>query len=88
MVPYKDQDNIRTFSSDVDPMSLIWHKDQEDRTIEILEGEGWKLQFDNCLPFDLIKGNHIFIARYKIHRVLKGTTPLIINIKNGRIKDI
>ena len=49
MKPYLDNSNIRTFSKDVDPMDLIWHKDNEDRNIEILEGEGWKFQFDNEL---------------------------------------
>jgi hypothetical protein len=26
---------IREFSSEVDPMELIWHQDKEDRTIEV-----------------------------------------------------
>jgi hypothetical protein len=33
---------IREFTADIDPMSLIWHEDQEDRTIEVIEGNGWK----------------------------------------------
>ena len=32
MKPYLDNSNIRTFSKDVDPMDLIWHMDDEDRT--------------------------------------------------------
>jgi hypothetical protein len=48
--PYLDKDNIRTFSKDVDPMELVWHQDDEDRTIEILEGKGWCIQRDNMLP--------------------------------------
>ena len=82
MKPYKNKGNIRTFSKDVDPMELIWHMDDEDRNIEILEGKDWKFQFDNELPLSLVKGDHIFIKRHRIHRIHKGTTDLKIRI-NG-----
>ena len=82
MQPYQDSSNIRTFSKDVDPMELIWHMDDEDRDIEILEGKGWQMQFDDELPFELVKRDHIFIKRHRIHRIHKGTTDLKIRI-NG-----
>jgi len=71
---------IREFSSEVDPMELVWHQDEEDRTIEILEGEGWQLQRDNELPLALQKGDIIFIPMGQIHRVIKGNTNLKIQI--------
>ena len=71
---------IREFSSEVDPMELVWHQDKEDRTIEILEGEGWQLQRDNELPLALQKGDSIFIPMGQIHRVIKGNTNLKIQI--------
>jgi quercetin dioxygenase-like cupin family protein len=71
---------IREFSSEVDPMELIWHQDEEDRTIKILEGEGWQLQRDNELPLVLQEGDIIFIPEYQIHRVIKGNTNLKIQI--------
>jgi quercetin dioxygenase-like cupin family protein len=71
---------IREFSSEVDPMELVWHQDEEDRTIEILEGEGWQFQRDNELPLELKKGDIIFIPEYQIHRVIKGNTNLKIKI--------
>ena len=71
---------IREFSSEVDPMELIWHQDEEDRTIEILEGEGWQLQRDNELPLALQEGDSIFIPMGQIHRVIKGNTNLKIQI--------
>ena len=37
---------IREFSSKVDEMELIWHRDKENRHIKVLEGNGWKFQFD------------------------------------------
>ena len=82
MQPYKDISNIRSFSKNVKKLELVWHKDDEDRDIEILEGKGWQMQFDDELPFDLVKGDHIFIKRQRIHRILKGVTDLKIRI-NG-----
>ena len=82
MQPYKDSSNIRSFSKNVKKLELVWHKDDEDRDIEILEGKGWQMQFDNELPFDLVKGDHIFITKHRIHRIHKGTTDLKIKI-NG-----
>ena len=80
MQPYINKDNIRTFSKDVDPMELVWHQDKEDRTIEILEGEGWAFQKDNELPLVISKGDRIFIIEDQVHRILKGTTDLKIKI--------
>ena len=80
MQTYSNKGNIRTFSKDVDPMELVWHQDKEDRHIEVIDGEGWEMQFDNELPFELVKGDHIFIMENQIHRVLKGTTDLKIKI--------
>jgi len=71
---------IREFSSEVDPMELVWHQDEEDRTIEVLEGEGWQLQRDNELPLALQEGDSIFIPMGQIHRVIKGNTNLKIQI--------
>jgi quercetin dioxygenase-like cupin family protein len=71
---------IREFSSEVDPMELVWHQDEEDRTIEVLEGEGWQLQRDNELPLALQEGDSIFIPMGQIHRVIKGNNNLKIQI--------
>jgi|TARA_B110000438_G_scaffold269504_1_gene285953 quercetin dioxygenase-like cupin family protein len=80
MNPYKNKGNIRTFSKDVDPLSLVWHSDREDRMIEVLEGKGWKVQLDNRLPLTLTKGDCIFINEGSVHRIHKGTTDLKIKI--------
>ena len=79
-MPYTDNSNIRTFSKDVNTMDLIWHMDDEDRNIEVLEGKGWKFQRDDELPLELIEGIRIFIPRHQVHRVIKGTTDLKIKI--------
>ena len=81
MNPYTDENTTRTFSKDVDKMSLIWHTDQEDRTITVLEGKGWQFQRDNELPLALNEGDNIFIPMGQIHRVIKGSTDLKLKIK-------
>ena len=84
MNPYtnltKGKEIIREFSADVDSMSLIWHEDQEDRTIEVIEGNGWKFQFDEKLPFELKEGDKFFIPQGYLHRVIKGYGNLTIKI--------
>lgn len=80
MNPYTDENTTRTFSKDVDPMSLIWHTDQEDRTITVLEGKGWQFQRDNELPLALNEGDNIFIPMGQIHRIIKGQTDLKLKI--------
>jgi len=82
MKPYKDSSNIRSFSKNVKKLELVWHKDDEDRNIEILEGKGWRMQFDDELPFALFEGDNIFIKRHRVHRIHKGITDLKIRI-NG-----
>ena len=79
-MPYTDNSNIRTFSKDVNTMDLIWHMDDEDRNIEVLEGKGWKFQRDDELPLELTEGIRIFIPRHQVHRVIKGETDLKIHI--------
>ena len=79
--PYIDKSNTRTFSKDVDEMSLIWHTDQEDRTVTVLEGKGWQFQRDNELPLELKEGVNIFIPNGQIHRVIKGSTDLKLKIE-------
>ena len=84
MNPYQDhitnETVIREFSADTDPMSLIWHEDQEDRTIEVIEGNGWKFQFDEELPFELTENLVFDIPLGYLHRVIKGYDKLKIKI--------
>ena len=81
-MPYTDNSNIRTVSKDVNTMDLIWHMDDEDRNIEVLEGKGWKFQRDDELPLELTEGDRIFIPRHQVHRVIKGETDLKISIND------
>ena len=50
--------------------------------IEILEGEGWQFQIQNCLPWLLKKGMVFRIRKEEYHRLIKGATPLKCRICN------
>ena len=77
-----DQYNfIRTFPADVDEMDLIWHADKENRIITVLEGNGWKFQFDEELPIEMTEGLSISIFKGRIHRVIKGHGQLKIELQ-------
>jgi len=71
---------LREFSADVDEMDLIWHTDREDRIVHVLEGNKWKFQFDEQLPFEMINGTDIVIPKGIIHRIIKGNGPLTIRV--------
>jgi quercetin dioxygenase-like cupin family protein len=78
--PYTESGNVRTFDPDVDAHELVWHRDREDRTITVLEGDGWGIQFDNQLPQPLLVGDNIFIEKMTYHRLLLGTSTLRVHI--------
>ena len=81
-----DQYNfIRTFPADVDEMDLIWHADKENRIITVLEGNGWKFQFDEELPIEMTEGKSISILKGVIHRVIKGNGPLVIKLHKNSL---
>jgi hypothetical protein len=69
---------IREFNEDIDPIELLWHRDDEDRLVEILEGTNWQIQLENQLPASMNKP--IFIPRHEWHRTIKGTGKLRIKI--------
>jgi hypothetical protein len=74
---------IREFSNDVDEMNLVWHEDPENRVIEVIEGNGWKFQYDDQLPFEMIDGVEFTIIKGQIHRVIKGRGPLKIKVQKN-----
>jgi len=79
----KIEENIvrRTFTMDVDTSELVWHMDREDRIVKVVEGSSWYLQLDNELPRKLIEGKEYFISKMSFHRIIKGTSNLILEIK-------
>jgi len=83
MKPYTDIEAtdkyiIREFNENIDPIELMWHRDNEDRILEIIGETDWKIQLDNKLP--ILLENHIFIPKHEWHRVIKGTGTLKLKI--------
>ena len=83
--PYKDIEIgenyvIREFDENIDPIELMWHRDNEDRIVEVLNTTDWKFQYDNQLPIPLKENVSLKIARHDWHRVIKGTGNLRLKI--------
>jgi hypothetical protein len=77
-IEVNDKYIIREFSENINPIELMWHRDDEDRTIEIIGDTNWSIQLDNQLPTSL--SQRIFIPRHMWHRTIKGAGPLKIKI--------
>ena len=74
--PYWEDAEIRTFDPTKEDSEFVWHRDMEDREVEILEGEGWQFQLQKCLPWLLKPGMIFDINKLEYHRLIKGATPL------------
>ena len=72
---------IREFSKDVDSSELVWHRDRADRYVRVRRGKGWQLQLENKLPVYLVPGKTYYIPQDTYHRVIKGSSRLIVEIK-------
>ena len=59
---------------------MKWHRDREDRLIEVIDGSDWEIQFDNELPKKLTPGTQIIIPEGVYHRVIKGSSELKIKV--------
>ena len=85
MFPFTEQKNgnnvvVREFDADVDPQELVWHRDNENRTVQVWNDSDWQFQFEDELPIDLKKNVYFTIPKGVYHRVIKGTTELKVVI--------
>lgn len=83
MLPFKEthiENNqyLREFEESVDIDDLEWHRDREDRIVEVIGETDWELQMDNELPKKL--KDRVFIPKEMWHRVIKGTGELKVKI--------
>jgi len=81
--PFKEtqlQDNLylREFEESVDGDDLEWHRDREDRIVEVIGETDWQLQMDNELP--KVMTGKLFIPKETWHRVIKGNGDLKVKI--------
>lgn len=70
---------IRTFKQETDSGELVWHRDREDRIIEVIGETNWGLQLDNQLPIKL--EGKIEIPKGIYHRLIKGDGDLKIKLE-------
>jgi len=80
MNPYLDVNDRRVFFVNRPNEEFVWHRDDETREIEILEGDGWQFQWEGALPWLLKPGMKFTIKENEYHRIIKGVNDLIIKI--------
>ena len=73
-----DNQYIREFENENKDVIEEWHRDKEDRIVEVLENTDWLLQMDNELP-KLLVGKY-YIPKESYHRVIAGNGKLIVKI--------
>jgi len=71
---------FRVFEHDCEDEELHWHRDRADRRIEVVHGTGWKFQYENKNPIELMEGDVISVNQMDYHRLIKGDTNLILKI--------
>ena len=83
--PYNDVQKtdffLREFDNNINQNELIWHRDKKNREVTVLNGMNWKFQYDNSLPFILRIGDTFRVPAETYHRLIKGTTALLLKIK-------
>jgi hypothetical protein len=87
--PYDDiaiNDNmfVRRFYAETDPSEYVWHRDSVNRHITVVYGEGWSIQFDNCLPKKIKQYDTVHIPKNQYHRLIPGDTDLVLEIQENR----
>lgn len=89
--PYNDNyinsnTRIREFSQNTDKEEFVWHMDKYDRKITIINGNNWKLQYDDEMPILLEINKTYYIPKNTYHRIIKGNDDLIISIIEDTVK--
>lgn len=73
----------RTFSGDTHLDELVWHRDDEDRIIRVIESDGWYFQSDDELPVEMRPGDVFSVPRHQWHRVIRrGSSNLVVEIRS------
>jgi hypothetical protein len=89
MKPYNDvrinrRTLLREFNARIDDIEYTWHRDEDDRIIEVFSGAGWQLQLDNQLPVLLESGCEYYIPAGVWHRLHKSNDNLTILISEKK----
>jgi len=76
------QNFIRIFNDNISSEHFVWHRDERSRSVKVVYADkNWSLQFDNFLPFNLIKDMTLNINKNTYHKLHKGSGTLILLIK-------
>jgi len=77
----------RIFREHTNESELVWHRDRKNRTVKVIESNGWKFQSDNQIPIELHEGDTLQINAYEYHRVIKGSGSLVVEITEHEVDD-
>lgn len=69
---------IREFSENIDPIELMWHRDDETRKVIPINQTDWKIQLENQLP--IVITEPVEIKRHEWHRLIKGNGDLVVRV--------
>lgn len=71
---------LRWFDPHSDDEEFVWHRDRSNRLVRVVQGSGWKFQFDNEIPQDIQAGTILYIDKNRYHRIIKGSGQLVVEI--------
>lgn len=81
--PFEEKGNgnvrYRTFYESVDSSELVWHRDREDRVVNVIGETDWLFQIENELPRKM--SDSFLIPKNTYHRIIKGTGELNVRIQ-------
>ena len=60
---------------------LFHHLNPYGLVIEVIQSDGWFLQYNEEVPILLNPGRKYFVDEYHWHRIIKGFDPLIIRVR-------
>ena len=64
----------------LDHIELDWHTDGTTRFMQVLEGVGWKFQYQGETAKEIGPGTSIHINKNSILNLIKGSTDLTVRI--------
>jgi hypothetical protein len=79
-LPLAENAKYRRVLNEAASDECTWHRDERDRTVTIVEGVDWKIQFDNQLPVTVNAGDKICILAQEWHRIIPGKGDLLMII--------
>jgi len=72
----------KEFPATFDSSTLVWHTDEGDREVTILEtGGGWKFEAKDRAPLELKEGDVVYVSKTTLHKIHKGKGNLKVLIK-------